>query len=92
MKRKIALNKFYLQIANCKHQTALIFWLLRRSEEPAPTEIACYWKKSILSTIKNLKSKTVDELSNHSTVLAGANDTLLKEFIELGKIQTKTQV
>ncbi|KAJ6642920.1 hypothetical protein Bhyg_07876, partial [Pseudolycoriella hygida] len=70
---------------NCKHQTALIFWLLRRSEEPSPTEIACYWKKSILSTVKNVKTKTVDELSKHSTVLAGASNTLLEEFIELGK-------
>ncbi|KAJ6639439.1 hypothetical protein Bhyg_12184 [Pseudolycoriella hygida] len=70
---------------NCKHQTALIFWLLRRSEEPSPTEIACYWKKSILSTVKNVKTKTVDELSKHSTVLVGASNTLLEECIELGK-------
>lgn len=70
---------------NCKHKTALIFWLLRRAEEPSPTDVACYWKKATLSTIKNIKSKTVDELSNRNTNLNGSNNCLLKEFIEIGK-------
>lgn len=32
----------------CKHQMAFIMWLHRRSEEPSPTEVSSYWKKSIL--------------------------------------------
>lgn len=45
----------------------------------------CYWKKAILSTVRNIKSKTVDELSNRNTDLSGASDTLLKKFIQIGK-------
>ncbi|KAJ8668959.1 hypothetical protein QAD02_000218 [Eretmocerus hayati] len=33
----------------CKHAFAFLMWLNRRSEEPACTEVKCYWKKSILS-------------------------------------------
>lgn len=72
-------------IGQCKHQTALIFWLLRRSEEPAPTELKCYWKKSLLSTIKNIKAKSVDELSGRNTDIINPSDELLKAFIEKGK-------
>ncbi|KYM93678.1 hypothetical protein ALC62_15720 [Cyphomyrmex costatus] len=39
----------------CKHALAVLMWVHRRSEDPAPTEIACYWKKSRLS-----KSKQID--------------------------------
>lgn len=81
---------FMTYLGNCKHQTALIFWLLRRSEEPSPTEVACYWKKSVLSTIKNLKAKTVDELSGRNTDIERAEDSLLKMFIDRGKDTNKT--
>ncbi|CAM1317993.1 Uncharacterised protein g6861 [Pycnogonum litorale] len=46
-------------LGGCKHGVALILWLHRRSEEPAPTQVACYWKTSKLSkvgsTIKFIK-------------------------------------
>jgi len=49
--------------AGCKHGIALISWLHRRSEEPAPTEVACYWKKSELSrvgsTIKYIEASKI---------------------------------
>lgn len=35
----------------CKHAIAFLMWLHRRTEEPAPTTIACYWKKPVLSQI-----------------------------------------
>ena len=35
----------------CKHHLALLAWIHRRSEEPSPTEIRCYWKKSELSKV-----------------------------------------
>lgn len=79
-----------LHLGGCKHQTALIFWLLRRTEEPSPTEIACYWKKSVLSTVKEVKSKTIDELCKRSTDFTGFDDSLLKAFIERGKESNKT--
>ncbi|XP_018374671.1 PREDICTED: uncharacterized protein LOC108768651 [Trachymyrmex cornetzi] len=35
----------------CKHALAVLMWVHRRSEDPAPTEISCYWKKSRLSSV-----------------------------------------
>lgn len=66
--------------------TAMIFWLLRRSEEPSPTEVTCYWKKSILSTVKGIKSKTVDEFCGKSTAMKNVDNDILAQFIEMGKI------
>ncbi|GBP94367.1 hypothetical protein EVAR_60481_1 [Eumeta japonica] len=31
-------------IGGCKHALALVMWTHRRSEDPTPTEVACYWK------------------------------------------------
>lgn len=38
-------------LGGCKHAMAFLMWLHRRSEEPAPTEVICYWKKSALSQV-----------------------------------------
>ncbi|XP_046398247.1 uncharacterized protein LOC124165054 [Ischnura elegans] len=35
----------------CKHVVAVLMWLHRRSEEPAPTSTVCYWRKSRLSSV-----------------------------------------
>ncbi|KAK2578407.1 hypothetical protein KPH14_012739 [Odynerus spinipes] len=35
----------------CKDAVALLMWVHRRREDPAPTDIACYWKKSRLSGV-----------------------------------------
>ncbi|XP_046407796.1 uncharacterized protein LOC124172359 [Ischnura elegans] len=35
----------------CKHAIALLMWLHRRSEEPSPTEVESYWRKSKLSAL-----------------------------------------
>lgn len=35
----------------CKHAMTFLYWLHRRSEEPSPTEVKCYWKKSSLSLV-----------------------------------------
>ncbi|KAJ8912726.1 hypothetical protein NQ315_012280 [Exocentrus adspersus] len=35
----------------CKHSIAFLYWLLRRSEEPSPTSVECYWKKPLLSKV-----------------------------------------
>ncbi|KAJ6642327.1 hypothetical protein Bhyg_07274, partial [Pseudolycoriella hygida] len=37
----------------CKHAVAFAMWLHRRTEEPSPTSTVCYWKRSILSTVKD---------------------------------------
>ncbi|XP_046397613.1 uncharacterized protein LOC124164364 [Ischnura elegans] len=35
----------------CKHALAFLMWLHRRSEDPAPTDVQCFWKKPRLSTV-----------------------------------------
>lgn len=35
----------------CKHAMALLMWVHRKSENPSPTEIECYWKKPKLSEV-----------------------------------------
>lgn len=40
----------------CKHTIALLMWLHRSTEEPSPTDVKCYWKKSKLAG-ENDKSK-----------------------------------
>ena len=42
------------QKGGCKHTIAFLFWLLRRSEESAVTDVKCYWQKPALSNIGNL--------------------------------------
>ena len=32
-------------IGGYKHALAVLMWIHRRSEDPAPTKVACYWKK-----------------------------------------------
>lgn len=40
----------FIFLGGCKHRVAFIMWLHRRSEEPSPTEVTSYWKKSVLSS------------------------------------------
>ncbi|XP_012054781.1 PREDICTED: uncharacterized protein LOC105617840 [Atta cephalotes] len=49
-----ATKKIDIQCHDCgyKHALAVLMWIHRRSEDPAlPTEVACYWKKSCLSSV-----------------------------------------
>lgn len=49
----------------CKHTMALVMWLHRRSEEPACTEVACYWMKPKLSQVgSQLKFMKAKDMSN----------------------------
>lgn len=40
-----------MSTGGCKHALELLMWTHRRSEDPTPTEVDCYWKKSRLSSI-----------------------------------------
>ncbi|GBP43076.1 hypothetical protein EVAR_96338_1 [Eumeta japonica] len=42
--RSIVLVGTQLILGGCKHALALVMWTHRRSEDPTPTEVACYWK------------------------------------------------
>ena len=57
-------------LGGCKHAVAVFMWLHRRSSEPSPTEVQCYWRKSILSSIvTSIKCKTAQEISGSKTPL-----------------------
>ncbi|XP_024891954.1 uncharacterized protein LOC112468648, partial [Temnothorax curvispinosus] len=73
----------------CKHAIAFLMWVHRRSEEPEPTAIVCYWKKPRLSkvseNIRNIKAKDMvkikcpkDNLSNYDP--DNFYNSLLMEF------------
>ncbi|KAJ8674378.1 hypothetical protein QAD02_012823 [Eretmocerus hayati] len=55
----------------CKHTVAFIAWMYRKSQEPSPTSVQCYWKKPLLSTVGgSLKFVTIkDMLSSEVTGL-----------------------
>lgn len=38
-------------LGGVKHQLAFLGWVHRRSEEPTPTEVECYWRKGKLSRV-----------------------------------------
>ncbi|KAJ8670849.1 hypothetical protein QAD02_002108 [Eretmocerus hayati] len=47
----------------CTHIIALIAWLYRKIEEPAPTSVDCYWKKPVLSMVgSHMKYVTMKSL------------------------------
>ncbi|XP_011701495.1 PREDICTED: uncharacterized protein LOC105458122 [Wasmannia auropunctata] len=39
----------------CKHAIAFLMWTHRRSEEPSPTDVQCYWKKPVLAKVGTAK-------------------------------------
>lgn len=68
------LNKKILFSGGCKHAVAFLMWVHRRSEDPSPTEVQCYWKKSVLSGVgTSLKYITVEEMGggpSHKTTVS----------------------
>jgi len=61
-------------LGGCKHAVAVLMWLHRRSSEPSPTEIQCYWRKSVLSSAAtSIKCKTAQEISGYKTLLDESN-------------------
>ena len=83
----------------CKHIIAFLSWLHYRSEEPSPTEVKCYWKKSRLSKVaKEIKFCTISDfeekrkrkkklIQNPEKQLEdsmGSGQSRLQRFIEVG--------
>lgn len=62
-------------------------WLHRRSEEPSPTDVECYWRKSVLSkvgsTIKFIRVKDFASDTNITAVPKSLNT--LQEFVNRTK-------
>ncbi|XP_074115709.1 uncharacterized protein LOC141538231 [Cotesia typhae] len=71
----------------CKHSIAFLMWLHRRSEEPSPTDVECYWRKSVLSqvgsAIKFIRVTDFDSETNITAVPKSFNT--LQEFVNRTK-------
>lgn len=75
----------------CKHVIALLAWLSRRAEEPAPTEVKCHWKKAKLSCIgSSIKFLPVKDIGKPvvppSVVKSGNFLTELTNYVDANKI------
>ncbi|KAB0802565.1 hypothetical protein PPYR_04751 [Photinus pyralis] len=74
----------------CKHAVAFVMWLHRRSEEPSPTDVESYWRKSKLAGVgTSLKYITVKNFGAAEDTPAGSSvgAPLLARLIE-GKRMT----
>lgn len=64
-------------------------WLHRRSEEPAPTEVVCYWKKSSLSQVgseeKFIEATHIGKKLKQTTAIIPDTTGFLEEVIECVK-------
>ena len=88
-------------LGGCKHAFAFLMWLNRRSEEPAPTEVTCYWKKYVLaSSVTDRKFISVlemcgvnceENIENQSSV-DESSPFLLEVISNLKQCQLKTQI
>lgn len=70
-------------IGGCKHAIAFLFWLHRRSEEPACTSVECYWKKSNLSKVgSSLKILTAKDMCKRKHQDPVPDMSVITEFID----------
>lgn len=62
-------------------------WLHRRSEEPAPTSLVCYWRKSVLSkvgtNIKFIKAVDIGRKVKQTVVDVSKSDVFLNEVLDM---------
>ncbi|KAK5648563.1 hypothetical protein RI129_003455 [Pyrocoelia pectoralis] len=72
----------------CKHALAFLMWVHRRSEEPSPTEVECYWKKSKLAKVgTSIKFIEASACTNRKPQTPKLPDTtsLLTKFMDVAK-------
>lgn len=74
---------FYLHfVGGCKHAVAFLACLYRRSEEPSPTSIACYWQKPELSEVgSNIKFIKIKDILKNFGCAVGESDIGEKDFL-----------
>lgn len=61
-------------------------WVHRRSEEPSPTSVECYWKKSVLSSVgTSIKFMYATELGNKPKPVPEVPSTFLQQVKEEAK-------
>ncbi|KAI5721279.1 hypothetical protein M8J77_020779 [Diaphorina citri] len=69
----------------CKHKIAFLMWIHRRSEEPSPTEIQSYWRKSTLSSAglaPLLLSSISKRKEREPSCSVGERETFKKKVLE----------
>ena len=73
----------------CKHAFAFMMWLQRRSSEPAPTEVKCYWVKPILSNVgsskKFVQAQEMVKRVQPKISISLDNHRFFKDLIQKGK-------
>lgn len=53
-------------LGGCKHALAFLKWVFRKSDNPSPTEVECYWKKPLMKNVGTTKKFIeVSELCNN---------------------------
>lgn len=73
----------------CKHAIALLYWLLRRSDEPSVTSTVCYWKKSRLSKVHLHKASDISVLCKQAVPsLPQKTGSFLEEVVRHGLEQS----
>ncbi|XP_011859043.1 PREDICTED: uncharacterized protein LOC105556559 [Vollenhovia emeryi] len=88
---KSNVKETYEMSSGCKHALVVLMWVHRRSEDPAPTEIACYWKKSRLSgvgtTLKYVEVKDlgIQKVSRLKQTSIPNNSTFLHDVLQLAE-------
>lgn len=77
----------------CKHAMAFLMWLHRRAEEPAPTTVACYWKKPILSqigsNIKLIKCASIGRRLKNTVADIPSSNGFLNDVLKMTETQTQ---
>uniref|UniRef100_A0A8D9F294 YqaJ viral recombinase domain-containing protein n=1 Tax=Cacopsylla melanoneura TaxID=428564 RepID=A0A8D9F294_9HEMI len=83
--------------SGCKHVISFLFWLHRRSEEPSRTEVACYWKKPVLSKISSLQPLKVADMggpssSSQSQTTVDTEGCFNEMFAKMKSLEIQNQV
>lgn len=79
----------------CKHAIAFLMWLHRRSEEPSPTDVTCYWAKSKLSKVgSSVKYITLKDFGATQELPSDEESSnFLKEVVDKGsEISSSSQI
>lgn len=58
----------------CKHATAFLFWLHRRSSEKAVTEVKCYWSKPRLASVGTMSPMKAKDMGGRKRSLAASKE------------------
>lgn len=89
---------FFIILGGCKHLLAFVFWIHRRSEQPAPTSIECYWKKpkmaGIGTTVKFIEANKLGKRKRDDSTSSSSSSLLnnLKNRPEIKKIKSQLTI